>query len=136
VNGPIDGEVLALTSLANIQKNTLEVKVAIKDPPPLLRPEMLATVTFLAPAENTAAAPSESTERILIPRLLVEGSGESTSVWLVDARDRAQKRCIRLGRAGPGELIEVLSGEDQTIGVRGNSAGVRENMEGLSNAPR
>ncbi|MBW3598327.1 MAG: HlyD family secretion protein, partial [Planctomycetes bacterium] len=35
------GAVLLPTSKANIQKNTLEVKVAIHDPPPTVRPEML-----------------------------------------------------------------------------------------------
>lgn len=161
ISGPIEGEVLALTSLANIQKNTLEVKVAIKNPPALLRPEMLATVTLLAPPVTARSGASESTERILIPRQLVEGSGDSASVWLVDAADRAQQRSIRLGRAGTGELIEALSGvaptdrlissgreglsagslvrivgEDRTIGVRGTPAGSGPSAQGESNGAR
>jgi multidrug efflux pump subunit AcrA (membrane-fusion protein) len=107
---PLDGEVLALTSLANIQKNTLEVKVAIKNPPPLLRPEMLATATFLAPAGANDSDSAESTERILVPRQLVEGNGDSATVWIVDAEDRARKRSARLGRGGTAELVEVASG--------------------------
>ncbi|MCR4413004.1 MAG: HlyD family efflux transporter periplasmic adaptor subunit, partial [Thermoguttaceae bacterium] len=51
---PMAGEVLQVTSQANIQKNTLEVKVAILDPPPPVRPEMLVQATFLAP-ETPAA---------------------------------------------------------------------------------
>ena len=36
------------TAQADIQKNTLQVKVAIDHPPPQIKPEMLARVTFLA----------------------------------------------------------------------------------------
>ena len=45
----IQGRVLQTTSSANIQKNTLEVKVELIDPPPTVSPEMLVTATFLAP---------------------------------------------------------------------------------------
>src|SRR5205823_9016957 len=47
---PMAGEVLFATSQADIQKNTLQVKVAVTDPPPALRPDMLVQATFLAPA--------------------------------------------------------------------------------------
>src|SRR5690606_22719854 len=36
---PLEGEVLYATSQANIQKNTLEVKIAVKSPPATIRPE-------------------------------------------------------------------------------------------------
>src|SRR5262249_44077564 len=39
--GPLDGVVLFSTSQADLQKNTLQVKVAINSPPPTLAPEML-----------------------------------------------------------------------------------------------
>jgi len=35
MKAPLTGEVLWLTTRADIQKNTLQVKVAIKDPPSL-----------------------------------------------------------------------------------------------------
>src|SRR5439155_3123646 len=47
--GPLDGEVLFATSQADVQKNTLQVKVLVKAPPPTLRPDMLVRATFLAP---------------------------------------------------------------------------------------
>ena len=46
---PLTGEVVAVTSQADIQKNTLQVKVLIHDPPAVIKPEMLVQVTFLAP---------------------------------------------------------------------------------------
>ena len=51
-SSPLEGEVLFTTSTANIQKNTLETKIAILNPPPTIRPEMLAKVTFLARDEG------------------------------------------------------------------------------------
>ena len=50
--GPLDGEVLFSTSQADIQKNTLQVKVALTNPPPALRPDMLVQATFLAPPRS------------------------------------------------------------------------------------
>ena len=46
---PLTGQVLTATSIADIQKNTLQVKVAIDAPPPVIKPDMLVQVTFLAP---------------------------------------------------------------------------------------
>ena len=53
------GHVLAMTSQADIQKNTLQVKVAIDQPAVIVRPEMLAQVTFLAPERPDAKPESE-----------------------------------------------------------------------------
>ena len=52
---PISGKVLFVSSKANIQKNTLEVKVALDKPVPVFKPEMLVNVTHLAlkPAGNS-----------------------------------------------------------------------------------
>jgi len=47
---PITGTVISVTTLADIQKNTLQVKVAVNNPPAVIKPEMLGKVTFLAPA--------------------------------------------------------------------------------------
>ena len=46
------GTVLFISSEADIQKNTLQVKVAIPDPPDVFKPEMLVDVTFLAPERS------------------------------------------------------------------------------------
>ncbi len=50
---------LQVTSSANIQKNTLEVKVELLDPPLTVGPEMLATATFLSP-ENDGSRETQS----------------------------------------------------------------------------
>ncbi|MGI9517366.1 MAG: efflux RND transporter periplasmic adaptor subunit [Pirellulaceae bacterium] len=105
------GRVLQPTSTANIQKNTLEVKVELIDPPNTVRPEMLVTATFLAP-ETSATDEIEETvaERIFVPRQLVQSGESANAVWIVDADSRARKVSVSLGRATSGELVEVTSG--------------------------
>lgn len=107
---PLEGEVLFATSTADIQKNTLQVKVAVKSPPPLVKPEMLVRVTFLAPA---VAAPSggEQPWRMLVPRSLVGGGEGGSYVWLADRAAGVCRRCpVKLGPLADGELVEVVEG--------------------------
>ena len=112
---PLQGQVLSATSQANIQKNTLEVKVAITAPPLTIRPEMLVTTTFLAPQqpESESEGPDER-ERLLVPRQLVESSGGEASVWLADPSGVARRQSVRLGRAATEELVEVVEGVTPT----------------------
>lgn len=81
-----EGKVLRITHEADLQKNTLQVKVAVLDPSPLLRPEMLTRVKFLpasdAPEENATAG----TDRVRVPSNAIKGEGESARVWIVAAR--------------------------------------------------
>ena len=108
---PLAGVVLLPTSSANVQKNTLEVKVAIENPPPMVTPEMLVTATFLAPpTPESERNESDEAERLLVPRSLVDSSAGGPSVWVADATGRARKRSIALGKAGRGELVEVATG--------------------------
>lgn len=112
---PILGTVLAPTSEANIQKNTLEVKVALQNPPPSIRPEMLVTATFLAPPqENSEAEESQNYERLLIPHSLVQSGDGGSAVWIVDADGKARLQPVQLGKAGTEELIEVVQGIQPT----------------------
>lgn len=108
---PMDGRVLGVTSRASVQKNTLEVKVAINAPPESVRPEMLVQVTFLAPEGKTAPSAEEHDgERILVPRELVERRGDEGLVWVAAPDGKARRSAVRLGRAGTEELVEVASG--------------------------
>jgi RND family efflux transporter MFP subunit len=110
--GALTGNVVAVTSLADIQKNTLQVKAAIDNPPPVIKPDMLVQVTFLAPPQATpAAGEGEVALRIGVPIELVEGSGDEANVWVADlAAGVARQRKIALGRPISRELVEVTSG--------------------------
>jgi RND family efflux transporter MFP subunit len=127
VPGGLDGEVLQATSQADIQKNTLQVKVAIRAPPSVLKPDMLVQVTFLAPARPDAPATETETLRLLVHRQLVESGEGGVRVWVADqAAGVARRRAVKLGPA-VGELVEVVEGltaADKLIG--GGREGLRD----------
>jgi RND family efflux transporter MFP subunit len=109
----LDGEVLAATSQADIQKNTLSVKVAVKDPPSTLKPDMLCQVTFLAQPRKRSASLA-GTRRLLVPRSLIEPSGDGARIWVANLLGgTARLRTVRLGLSA-GDLVEVSSGVDLT----------------------
>ncbi|WP_182865371.1 efflux RND transporter periplasmic adaptor subunit [Stieleria mannarensis] len=106
----IEGRVLQTTSSANIQKNTLEVKVELIQPPPTVSPEMLVTATFLAPAVANPSSESTETQRLFVPRELVQSDQSGASVWVVDADEIAQRRSVDLGGSSGDGLVEITSG--------------------------
>ena len=97
------GQVTRITHEADIQKNTLQVKVRVIDPSPLLRPEMLTRVRFL-PGNVVVSdnRPSTTTgRRVRVPEACVDGQ----RVWVV--KDRQGLR----GRATP-VPIETITVEE------------------------
>jgi HlyD family secretion protein len=109
--GPMDGEVLFATPLADVQKNTLQVKVALRAPPATVRPDMLVQVTFLAPPSAKTDPENNEDLRLFVPRSLMESGEGKVRVWLADrAAGVARLRAVRLGSAGSGELVEVVEG--------------------------
>lgn len=128
---PLEGVVLALTSSANIQKNTLEVKVSLHDPPAAIRPEMLVTAAFLAPqrVEPEAAEPT-SALRIWIPQAIVQAHGNRRGVWVYDPAGVARFKSVQLGDqdgAGQVEAQAGLTATDKLIidGREGLTEGAR-----------
>jgi HlyD family secretion protein len=51
---PITGVVKQIMPQANLQKNTVQVKITIPDPPADFRPELSVKVVFLPPEESPA----------------------------------------------------------------------------------
>lgn len=114
---PVIGSVLLVSSEADIQKNTLEVKVAIPSPPSVLKPEMLVDVTFLAPASVDNDQPDSLVLHIFLPEQCIEQEDGQQFVWVADqTRQRARKMNITTGSPGPEGLVEVTDGV--TIGSR------------------
>jgi len=86
------GQVHRITHQADLQKNTLQIKVRLNDPSPLLRPEMLTRVRFL-PSHPTATTPNTShenptdiltpaTHRVRVPQTCLDNQ----QVWVVRHR--------------------------------------------------
>ena len=98
------GQVTRVTHEADIQKNTLQVKVRVIDPSPLLRPEMLTRVRFL-PGDVAASDDRSSTtagRRVWVPEACVDGE----QVWVVRNRQGLRGRAT----AVPIETIRVEGG--------------------------
>lgn len=102
------GIVTRIVNEADIQKNTLQVKVAIQDPAPELKPEMLARVKFLGGRPGTPVAASgdgAAAERVFAPAeaLVMDAHaahGSPVYAWVVDrTTSAAAKRTLKL--AGP-----------------------------------
>ncbi len=113
---PLTGQVLYISSEADIQKNTLEVKVAIDNPPEVFKPEMLVDVTFLSPKlKESSPAPQEQPWRLFIPRELLTERDGVPGVWVADrAKNRARFIGIQTENSGDSKLLEVVSGLDLT----------------------
>lgn len=110
---PLTGNVLFVSSEADIQKNTLQVKVAIPSPPPVLKPEMLVDVTFLAPKQADQESEPSQEMRLYIPQQLIRKDDGGAFVWVADQSEGvARKTSIETGAYGSGGLVEITSGLD------------------------
>jgi HlyD family secretion protein len=108
---PLLGTVLFISSEADIQKNTLQVKVAIPDPPKVFKPEMLVDVTFLAPELSNVNEDTASTVRLYLPQQLVQTDEAEPYVWIADQSEGiAQKSRVTLGPVAANGLIEIIDG--------------------------
>ena len=109
----IVGEVISVTTFADIQKNTLQVKVSITEPPQVIKPEMLAKVTFLAPPSPVVEGDQgESPLRLFVPQSLLTASEGGTSVWVADLTESiAKRKAVEVGRgATEAGLVEITKG--------------------------
>lgn len=108
---PLVGKVLFLTGFANIQKNTLEVKATLDQPPPVLKPEMLVDVTFLAPETESPEAESDEEYHLFVPRPLVQTGQGGSFVWVADVAGGTARRVpVTLGSIQTPTLLEVTHG--------------------------
>jgi RND family efflux transporter MFP subunit len=102
------GHVSRIVHEADIQKNTLEVKVAIESPSPELKPEMLARIKFIG---SGADDPNSSALTVFAPeRLCRDRSGDKARIWLVTVQSTATLRDITLGGNRQDGWVEVVSG--------------------------
>ncbi len=103
------GHVTRVVHEADIQRNTLQFKVAIDDPSPQIKPEMLARVKFIA---KPATTQPQSAQRVFAPAAVLGSQpGASVQVWIVDpARNTAIRRTVTVGSARAGDWIEAAQG--------------------------
>lgn len=110
----IKGRVLQTTSAASVQKNTLEVKVELIDPPETVSPDMLATATFLAPVVDSPTNATTETEHLFVPQQLVAQGDTGAFVWVVGADNTARKQFVEVGGKRGEGLVMITSGLNPT----------------------
>lgn len=128
---PISGKVLFVSSEANIQKNTLQVKVGIDTEQPVFKPEMLVDVTFLAPKREETNSNVVEQTRLYLPQSVVARDETGAYVWLADQSEGVVHRSsVTPGQTIAGGLMEVSGG------VTVSSRVVARGHEGLSDGHR
>lgn len=113
-----EGRVTRFLNKADISKNTIEAKVRIEDPDPLLKPEMLARVRIMPMAPESAdhgeTGGSVSVQRVFIPEDALVRTEDGTSIWVIDeldrGRGRAGLRAVELGENVNDGWVEVVRG--------------------------
>jgi len=104
------GRVTRLVHRADISKNTVQVKVAILEPLPLLKPDMLARVKFIAASAQGGVQGSAGLQ-VLVPADAVRRQGERGLVWRVDPRSsRLQRLEVSLGATRADGWVSVREG--------------------------
>lgn len=115
------GVVSRVVHEANIQRNTVQFKVAIEAPSPVLKPEMLTRVKLFASPSGGQAAGSGQTMingtdglMLLVPAAaLIERSEGKGKVWIVDrtsGRPRSLSRSVSVAPSTESGFALVTSG--------------------------
>lgn len=123
------GELTRIVHQADVQRNSLQVKVRIQDPVPTLKPEMVARVQFLSKPKAVDIEASEDVapdaptvkdnsvaqvpagQGLLIPAALIaKDANKEALLWLVGSDMRAYQKKISLGAGTHGGFREVTAG--------------------------
>lgn len=112
------GVVTRITGEADLQRNTLQAKVAIEEPDARMRPDMLCRAEFLASTTTLANESKHSNVntparlRLYVPEAaLVAGASTYAELWVLDSSsERIQRRSITLGQELRDGYIRVMEG--------------------------
>ncbi len=126
-----DGVIAEISPEANRQKATVQVKVKILNPDDYLRPEMNATVRFIANAEAGAQARPSG---VLVPTAAVRDD-DGKKIVLIAYHGRVAARQVRIkATRSDGYLVEGLSGGEDVVtsGPPGLEDGDKIRIKGAS----
>ena len=104
------GEITRFVHRASLAKNTVEVKVRVIDPSPLLKPDMLARVHILPAMASKTQGGMQRVPRTFVPReAIVDGFA-----WVIESRTGdtgiARWRSVSLGTSEHDGWVEVIEG--------------------------
>ncbi|MDP0492477.1 MAG: efflux RND transporter periplasmic adaptor subunit [Verrucomicrobiota bacterium JB023] len=109
------GVVTRITGEADIQRNTLQAKVALENPDDRLRPEMLMRAKFYSIAlegegDEQAPAPNGRLTLLAPTPALFDINGDAAKAWVVGPDNEAEQRNLQLGDIVRDDHRQVLSG--------------------------
>jgi HlyD family secretion protein len=108
-----DGMIAEISPQANRAKATVQVKVQILNPDAYLRPDMNATVKFLA--DETKHANAQQPQGVFVPTSAIHDRDGGKIVFLsFNGRAMAKKVKVLSQRSG-GVLVEGLNGGEDVI---------------------
>ena len=108
-----DGEIHEISPEANRQKATVQVKVQILNPDEYLRPEMNATVKFLANENKAASASAPS--GVLLPTSAVRDHDSKKVVYLAFNGKALMREVQIISQRSSGFLVKGLNGGESVI---------------------
>jgi HlyD family secretion protein len=97
-----EGHIVEIAPVANRAKGTVQIKVAILHPDDHLRPDMNASVAFIAPGQRAGQEPTNQAVRVQISAV------HQNTVFVVE-NGRVAKRSVLVGRQS-GDMTEVRRG--------------------------
>lgn len=107
-NKTFHGVVTRISGQADLQRNTLQAKVAIENPDTRLRPDMLVRAKFYSsPTGNDAGIASAGSLSLYVPQSAVVGDSQ---LWVVTPSNLAELRTLELSKDQRDDHIRVLSG--------------------------
>jgi len=105
------GKVTRFSHEANVQKNTLQIKVSIEKPASELKPEMLAKVRIRTSAAANGKSNASAGAALVVPKsAVIDANGSEGAAWVLDRESStAVRRQIKVGGA-EGQSVQVLEG--------------------------
>ncbi|MFZ0286239.1 MAG: efflux RND transporter periplasmic adaptor subunit, partial [Terriglobales bacterium] len=107
------GEIHEISPEANRQKATVQVKVQILNPDQYLRPEMNATVKFLA--DNSKKADGSELSGVLVPAMAIRDHNGKKIVFLAFDGKALQREVQVISQRSDGFLVRGLVGGENVI---------------------
>jgi HlyD family secretion protein len=111
-NESFEGTVTRILGEADLQRNTLQVKVSLQEPDPRLRPEMLCRAKFFGQPKKIKGKDNQGSLQVFIPKKLrtPNGTAEQT-LWVLSADGTsADVRNVRFGKEEKEGFVIVQSG--------------------------
>jgi HlyD family secretion protein len=126
------GRVTRIVGMADLQRNTLQAKVAIDAPDARLRPDVLCRVEFMSARSPSASGPTTTGRYALwIPTGALQSDAPEQPVWVVDPLTQtATQRIIKLSTTTRTGFRKV------TDGLRANEVVVLSGQAALSEGAR